>query len=220
MNIFALNDIPKIAAEQHCDKHVVKMIVEYMQLLSSAQRLLDGQERIVYVPVSNGKSSKTKKIYVLPGEVVVDGVIQNPKCYAATHQNHPCAIWARSNSENYLWLVSLLKELSREYTYRYGKIHAAEKFMSFIETTPKNIRVNSRTAFPQCMPDIYHVKNDPIAAYQAFYLGEKIRFAKWTKRDVPEWFSTAIKQKGYDVTDFTRESKFYQSEIESVEVMY
>ena len=44
MNIFYLNKDPKICAEQHCDKHVVKMIVEYAQLLSTAHRVIDGEE--------------------------------------------------------------------------------------------------------------------------------------------------------------------------------
>ena len=35
MNIFILDDNPVIAAREHCDKHVVKMIVELGQLLST-----------------------------------------------------------------------------------------------------------------------------------------------------------------------------------------
>ena len=36
MNIFVLNNDPKIAARQLCDKHVVKMILESAQMLCSA----------------------------------------------------------------------------------------------------------------------------------------------------------------------------------------
>ena len=42
MNIFALDTDPVIAAQSHCDKHVVKMIIEYAQLMSTAHRVLDG----------------------------------------------------------------------------------------------------------------------------------------------------------------------------------
>ena len=42
MNIFYLNRDTKICAQEHCDKHVVKMIVEYAQLMSTAHRILDG----------------------------------------------------------------------------------------------------------------------------------------------------------------------------------
>jgi hypothetical protein len=44
MNIFYLDEDPKICAQYHCDKHVVKMIIEYAQLLSTAHRVLDGFE--------------------------------------------------------------------------------------------------------------------------------------------------------------------------------
>ena len=38
MNIFLLDWIPRVAAEYHCDKHVVKMILETAQLLYTAHR--------------------------------------------------------------------------------------------------------------------------------------------------------------------------------------
>ena len=42
MNIFYLDNHPDEAAEMHCDKHCVKMILEYAQMLSTAHRELDG----------------------------------------------------------------------------------------------------------------------------------------------------------------------------------
>ena len=44
MNVFYLHKDPKVAAEMSCDKHVVKMILESAQLLSTAHRVLDGSE--------------------------------------------------------------------------------------------------------------------------------------------------------------------------------
>ena len=38
MNIFVLDKNPRIAAEMHCDKHCVKMILETAQMLSTAHR--------------------------------------------------------------------------------------------------------------------------------------------------------------------------------------
>ena len=46
MNIFFLDKDPRECARQHCDKHVVKMVIETAQLLSTAHRLLDGKEWI------------------------------------------------------------------------------------------------------------------------------------------------------------------------------
>ena len=42
MNIFYLDNHPDEVAEMHCDKHCVKMILEYAQMLSTAHRELDG----------------------------------------------------------------------------------------------------------------------------------------------------------------------------------
>lgn len=38
MNRFVLHEDPKVAAHQHCDKHVVKMILEEAQMLSTVHR--------------------------------------------------------------------------------------------------------------------------------------------------------------------------------------
>ena len=39
MNIFVLDENKEKCAEYHCDKHVVKMMIEYAQMLSTAVRL-------------------------------------------------------------------------------------------------------------------------------------------------------------------------------------
>lgn len=41
MNIFVLDKDPQVAAIYHCDKHVVKMILETAQLLSTTHRLTE-----------------------------------------------------------------------------------------------------------------------------------------------------------------------------------
>ena len=41
MNIFVLDKDPKKCAEYHCDKHVIKMILESAQLLSTAHHVCD-----------------------------------------------------------------------------------------------------------------------------------------------------------------------------------
>lgn len=43
MNIFALDTNPKIAARYQVDKHVVKMVLETAQLLSTCHRVLDSE---------------------------------------------------------------------------------------------------------------------------------------------------------------------------------
>ena len=41
MNIFYLDNDPVKSAELHCDKHVVKMIIEYAQLMKTEQLTTD-----------------------------------------------------------------------------------------------------------------------------------------------------------------------------------
>ena len=38
MNIFVLDHDPKVAAQMHCDKHIVKMIIEVAQMLCTVGR--------------------------------------------------------------------------------------------------------------------------------------------------------------------------------------
>ena len=64
MNIFYLDTNPALCAEYHCDKHVVKMIIEYAQMLSTAHRVIDGEE--VKVLSNTGKQMVTQyKLSVL-----------------------------------------------------------------------------------------------------------------------------------------------------------
>jgi hypothetical protein len=49
MNIFVLDENPVLAAQHQCDKHVVKMVLESAQLLSTAHRLCnDDPDESVY----------------------------------------------------------------------------------------------------------------------------------------------------------------------------
>jgi hypothetical protein len=48
MNIFVLDRDPTLAAQFHCDKHVVKMVLESAQMLSATHTLLDGPQEGLY----------------------------------------------------------------------------------------------------------------------------------------------------------------------------
>ena len=52
MNIFYLHKDTRKCAEYHNDKHTVKMILEYAQLLSTAHRFLDGTPTVVVKPTT------------------------------------------------------------------------------------------------------------------------------------------------------------------------
>jgi hypothetical protein len=51
--------------------------------------------------------------------------------YKLTHQNHPSTVWVRKTRNNYYWLCEHTQGLLQEYTNRYGKIHACQKYLNF-----------------------------------------------------------------------------------------
>lgn len=53
MNIFVLDIDPKVCASYHCDKHVVKMVLETAQILSSALHI-NGVTEVPYKPTHLG----------------------------------------------------------------------------------------------------------------------------------------------------------------------
>ena len=115
LNIFYVDSDPIEAAQSLVDKHVVKMILESAQLLSTAHRIIDGRE---IEGVS--KSGRKARRWILDDA-------REPVLYTATHVNHPSAIWARTSILNYNWLADHFFALLNEYTYRYDKHHKDRK---------------------------------------------------------------------------------------------
>jgi hypothetical protein len=50
MNIFYLHHIPAIAASEHCDMHVGKMLIESCQMLATAHHMLGNGHAVTYKP--------------------------------------------------------------------------------------------------------------------------------------------------------------------------
>jgi len=50
------------------------------------------------------------------------------------------------------------------------------------------------TEFPQAMPEQYRVPGDPVQAYRNYYVGEKLPFARWTRRRKPFWIKQIAQQ--------------------------
>lgn len=177
MNIFFLDRDPRLAAEQHCDKHVVKMILESAQLLSTAHRIVDGQSFI-----STSKSGRKAKRWWLDSSR--DSIL-----YQANHVNHPCSIWVRSNIDHYRYLWDLYYFLIGEYKYRYdNKYHKCEALLNPLMPAPDNIPITDWADPPQAMPEDVRVVNDPVAAYRNYYRQYKKDFATWKNREVPNWY--------------------------------
>jgi hypothetical protein len=176
MNIFVLDNDAATSARMMCDKHVVKMILESCQLLSTAHHVLDGD------PLEINTGKRRYKTHVCTKKNICK----------ATMINHPCTIWTRENRSNYMWLWRHAYALCKEYTRRYKKVHAMESMLlNELFDPPINIVKDKLTPFAQAMPDQYK-DNNAVIAYRKYYLGEKTRFAKWSYSETPEWFTKKI----------------------------
>lgn len=179
MNIFYLHPEPRECAKLHNDKHVVKMILEYAQLLSTAHRFLDGNE--ITELTANGRRIKRWKL-----ESKLDNIL-----YKSTHSNHPSAVWVRKSPENYNWLANLLLEVCTEYTYRYGKVHKVERSgLCYVlyKNMPQKIGNEGWSEPTPAMPDEYKVPGDSIQSYINYYVNAKTHLASWKKRTIPSWY--------------------------------
>ena len=187
MNIFVLDESPFIAAEMQCDKHVVKMVTESAQMLSTAHRILDGE---MYIEKSaNGRNIKRWRLDDEREDVLMK----------ACHTGHPCTLWTMESINNYRWHYSHYCALAAEYEYRYGKKHGAfnrdTEIGEMLKWLPKKLYASqpdsrptpfrlAMKANPECM-----VEGDPVQSYRNFYHTKQDRFKMaWTKRDIPWWF--------------------------------
>jgi hypothetical protein len=91
MNLFILSLIQREIAQYMMDKHVSKILLEAVQMLCSAKRILDP-----------------------------DDTETNDRIYKLAHKNHPVTIWCRKSRANYIWTLDLIEELHNEWRFRYG----------------------------------------------------------------------------------------------------
>ena len=163
MNIFYVYPDPADAAICLPDKLVVKMPLESAQMLSTAHRVLNGDDWCDF----NG-------------------------IYKTAHINHPCSIWARESLQNYTWLYYHFYALCQEYTNRYDRQHLSfTKLNHILCEAPINIPDIGLTTMPQAMPDEYK-NSDPVKAYRDYVVNEK-HYAQWNKLPdrQPTWWQSA-----------------------------
>ena len=102
-------------------------------------------------------------------------------------RNHPCAVWVRKSINNYRWLATMALELCKEYTYRYEKIHKYQDKIQWLKDNEPDLPDCVMTPFHLGMPDDCKEEN-VVLAYRKYYNIYKSYFAKWKKRNVPDWF--------------------------------
>jgi len=165
MNLFYLSTDPQKCAEWHCDKHVVKMILELVQMLYTAHHTNGGQVNTAPICKSTQK----------PG-------------YKKAHPNHPMTKWVGQSVSNYAFTTKLAAALCLEFYHRYDHHHTCYKHVLWLSQNFPRFSKYNFTQVPQCMPDEYKVPGDTVQAYHNYYRGDKVRFAKWRRRLEPPWW--------------------------------
>ena len=162
MNIFVLHEDPRLAAQMHCNKHVVKMVSETAQMLSVAVRKLG---------------------LAVPESCLMDQTHPNHTCTVWVRASKGNFQWTVR------LLRHLLEEFDFRYCGdgKNIKSNALLAVLEDIDLSAVNIP-EERTTFVIAMPEEYRLE-DPVSSYRNFYNLDKYRFAKWTKRRVPAWFN-------------------------------
>jgi len=183
MNIFFLSLSIRRCARYHFDKHVIKMILEYTQLLSTCYHLLCPE---------------------LAAELLQKGLIYKP-----THINHPSTKWVKRHINHYNYVCRLALQLCEEWRLRYQhhRKHACEDKLNYlfihppfsihcelIEKTKSNPKC-FKGPLPQAMPDEYKTKNknvyNTVQAYRQYYKSPyKQHLVSWKQREQPLWWSS------------------------------
>jgi hypothetical protein len=171
MNLFILSLIQREIAEYMMDKHVSKILLEAVQMLCSAKRILDPDDEET-----------------------------NAQIYRVAHKNHPVTIWVRKSLANYMWTLDLVEELHKEWRHRYQhpdtKFHRSYLMAQILRAnapSPDKFEAEGLTPFALAMPDKYKTA-DPVESYRNYYMSEdKQRFATWHKRrGQPSWYEFTI----------------------------
>jgi hypothetical protein len=170
MNIFVLSMDFEECARFHCNAHVIKMILEYTQILCT-----------VVNQYGYG--------------ILADGKVDKPtNTYKSTHIKHPCVLWAGESLDNWLWLQKLTAALNQEYQYRYDSPNPHKSSVIARQLKPPNIPSLGLTSFAQAMPEKRRIKDNAVEAYREFYRNEKRHLLKYKKRTSPEWLKNKLPQ--------------------------
>jgi hypothetical protein len=195
MNIFALHPNPRKAARWHADKHVVKMLLESVQMLYTAHWIMAYPFLLKFkAPIQVSKAQKP--LPTPPSLRSAPRQLKDPsqRGFRAVHIHHPCTVWVRQSVHNYMWLCQLAVALALEHHHRWpaSAAHSCEAHAAWLIAHPPALpKTSPLTPFAQAMPDEYK-KGDPIKSYRAFYRGSKTDRGitnRYTNRHKPHWLT-------------------------------
>ncbi len=184
MNIFILSHEHHPAkhyleqARYHCDKHVIKMILESSQMLCTT---------LVQAPII--------------GSRICENLHSSAPCkpLAAGMSKHPCVEWTKKSVINFNYLARLAYALCNEHQYRYP-LSAEHEHMSWLKYLCEEL---DDLGYPvhNPLPEVFAVAvKDPVLRttsakhyeavemYRNYYFQDKYAFATWKGRKEPIWW--------------------------------
>ena len=166
MNIFYLDTRPRISAQYHCDKHVVKMILESAQMICTVANELTGKQVAPY------KSTH-----------------KNHPCVKWMQEDYINFSYVL----NLMWYLDEERKYrfgSNKTHTSVEKIHDSGIITLIMQYLPER----ALTEIPLCMPDACKVRNDAVQSYRNYYVREKKHLHKWTRRGMPYWLINTLTQ--------------------------
>jgi hypothetical protein len=165
VNVFILDENPALAARYHMDVHVVKMVLESAQLLSTC---------FLHFDIVGDKSKVYKPTHL------------NHPCSVWLRESFSNVVWL------YQLLKELLYEYTYRFGRIHACSRLVPYFSRCLTKLSKQQLDTGLSPFAQAMPDEY--RNEcPVVAYRTYYLEKKVymKRAGWNKnRPAPEWVST------------------------------
>jgi hypothetical protein len=168
VNIFAVNNDPRLAARDLPDKLIVKMPTESLQLLTPWAFNTHG----AYIQKPDGTNYGTKGF-----------------------AHHPCAKWLYESPSNVAWLLDHAFGMCNEYEKRYRKQHGVlfgldQLLNLWLDQGNSWVYAENHTEFVQAMPEEFKIPGDPVTAYRNYINGYK-GYAVWNYSEKPEWWDEA-----------------------------
>jgi hypothetical protein len=158
MNIFFLDQRPDVCAQAHFDKHVVKMCIEYAQLLSTAHHVLGSDQ---------SSSTLYKRCYENHPSAI--WVRKSPEHYRWLYRLLKCLLdeytYRYGKVHSTQRLLPLLEKLPWYKSHQAGWVDP-----------------------PQCMPEVFQTDDTVQAYRAYYRLGKSRSMNNWRKRERPTWF--------------------------------
>jgi hypothetical protein len=173
MNIFVLDKDPKIAAQYHVNKHIVKMPLETAQLLCGVHHLSGTNKETIPYRLTHKNhpcsiwARKSLSNYMWLCKFGLE------LCYEYTHRYekvHKCQAIIE-------WCKSYHPDIP---------VHKCQAIIEWCKSYHPDIPDYGLTSFAQAMPQ--ELKDDnPIKAYRNYYMRDKEHLFAWKNRETPLW---------------------------------